>query len=89
MPLNDLTEIFGLHDNAEITSAINNTNAMLSAALALQETSGGGGGEGKSMDDIIRDLANGILDKFPQEYDMEACAKKHPIKYEDSMNTVL
>jgi len=35
MPLNDLTEIFGLHDNAEITSAINNTNAMLSAALAL------------------------------------------------------
>lgn len=26
MPLNDLTEIFGLHDNAEITSAINNTN---------------------------------------------------------------
>ena len=33
MPLNDLTEIFGLHDNAEITSAINNTNAMLSSAF--------------------------------------------------------
>jgi len=23
MPINDLTEIFGMHDNAEITSAIN------------------------------------------------------------------
>ena len=89
MPLNDLTEIFGLHDNAEITSAINNTNSMLATALSLQETSGSGGGDGKSMDDIIRDLANDILNKFPKEYDMEACAKKHPIKYEDSMNTVL
>jgi len=35
MPLNDLTEIFGLHDNAEITSAINTTNRMLGTALSL------------------------------------------------------
>jgi len=41
------------------------------------------------MDDIIRELSTDILNKFPTEYDIEACAKKHPIKYEDSMNTVL
>lgn len=35
MPLNDLTEVFGLHDNAEITSAINITNAMLFVCLGL------------------------------------------------------
>jgi hypothetical protein len=35
MSLNDYTEIFGLHDNAEITSAINNTNAILETALSL------------------------------------------------------
>ena len=35
MPLNDLTEIFGLHDNAEITSAINLTNTMMETALGL------------------------------------------------------
>jgi dynein heavy chain len=35
MPATDLTEIFGLHDNAEITSAINITNEMLKTALSL------------------------------------------------------
>jgi len=35
MPLNDYTEIFGLHDNAEITSAINLTNSMMEVALTL------------------------------------------------------
>lgn len=54
MPLNDLTEVFGLHDNAEITAAINLTNIMMETALSLQgTTSGGGGGSGKSQDEII------------------------------------
>jgi len=91
MPLNDLTEIFGLHDNAEITSAINLTNEMMETALSLQgtESSGGGGEGGLSMDDIIQNSATDILTRMPKAYDMEAAAKKHPIKYEDSMNTVL
>ena len=35
LPMNDLTEVFGMHDNAEITSAINRTNQILSTALIL------------------------------------------------------
>ena len=35
LPINDLTEVFGLHDNAEITSQIGITNAMLSVALSV------------------------------------------------------
>jgi len=89
MPLNDLTEIFGLHDNAEITSAINLTNAIMGTALSLQGASSSNTSGGKSQDDIIQETATDILGKMPQCYDMEACAKKHPIKYEDSMNTVL
>jgi dynein heavy chain len=33
LPFEDKTEIFGMHDNAEITSAINFTNEFLAAAL--------------------------------------------------------
>lgn len=90
MPINDYTEIFGLHDNAEITSAINITNNMMEVALGLQGSSqSGGSGGGKSQDEIIQESADDILSKMPKAYDIEAAAKKHPLKYEDSMNTVL
>lgn len=88
MPLNDFTEIFGLHDNAEITSAINTTNKLLSVALSLQQ-SGSGGAGGKSQDEILKEIAEDILGKIPANFDMEYASKKHPIKFEDSMNTVL
>jgi len=87
-PLNDVTEVFGLHDNAEITSALNITNAMLLVALGLQGAAATGGGA-KSMDEILKEKAEEILQKVPKNYDVEAASKKHPIKYEDSMNTVL
>lgn len=45
MPLNDLTEVFGLHDNADITSAINDTNLLLGTALSLLPRKSGGGGK--------------------------------------------
>lgn len=42
LPITDSTEIFGLHENAEITSNINETNALLSVALSLQPRVSGG-----------------------------------------------
>jgi len=56
VPLNDLTEVFGLHDNAEITAAINHTNDMLGTALSLQGATTSSGG-GKSMDEQLTELA--------------------------------
>jgi dynein heavy chain len=88
LPINDLTEIFGLHENAEITSAIGITNNMLAVALTLQGASTSGG-SGKSQDEIINELATDLLKKVPKNFDIETAAKKHPICYEDSMNTVL
>lgn len=35
LPLNEPAEVFGLHSNAEISSAINETNQLLGTALLL------------------------------------------------------
>lgn len=45
MPLNDLTEVFGLHDNADITSAINDSNQLLGTALSLMPRKAGAAGK--------------------------------------------
>lgn len=80
--------MFGLHDNAEITSAIQITNRMLATALMLQGSSSSAGG-GQSQDDVVREVSTDILSKIPNNFDTEEAAKKHPIKYEESLNTVL
>ena len=87
MPLNDLTEVFGLHDNADITSAINDTTILLGTSLSLMPRKAGGAG--KSQEEMLQESAQNILDKLPLNFDVEEAAKKHPIKYNESMNTVL
>jgi len=63
---------------------------MMEVALTLQgSSSSGDAGGGKSLDDIIQESAMDILTRMPKEFDLEAASKKHPLKYEDSMNTVL
>ena len=87
MPQADVTEVFGLHENADITSAINETNALLGTALSLMPRKAGGAG--KSQEEILQDIANNILQKLPKNFDVDEAAKKHPIMYNESMNTVL
>lgn len=53
LPLNDLTEVFGLHDNAEISSAIIETNFITATILSLLPRSLGGGGI--SAEDLIKE----------------------------------
>ena len=44
LPINDTPEIFGLHDNANITYAQNETFSMMASILLLQPKSSSGGG---------------------------------------------
>jgi dynein heavy chain len=82
-----LTEIFGMHENAEITSAINSTNALLATALGLQPRAAAAAG--KTQEQVLTELAADLFSKMPKLFDSEYAAKRHPICYEDSMNTVL
>ena len=52
LPINDNPEIFGLHNNANITSAQNETIAMFEALLLLQPKTAASGG--KSREEVIK-----------------------------------
>ncbi|CAM39593.2 putative dynein heavy chain [Leishmania braziliensis MHOM/BR/75/M2904] len=87
-PLNPKPEIFGLHENADITCAQNTTHSILSAVLAL-ESRGGAGTAASSRELLLTATATAITAKLPQLFDMAAFTLKYPTKYEESMNTVL
>jgi dynein heavy chain len=85
--MNDSTEVFGLHSNAEISSAIIETNTICENVLMLLPRDIGG--SGVSTESLIKEKIKEILVKLPKPFDTDAAAKKHPVKYEESMNTVL
>ncbi|CAM9175434.1 unnamed protein product [Chrysoparadoxa australica] len=87
LPYSEGPEVFGLHDNANISCALAETNSLLDTALSLQPRSGGGAG--KSWDEILGELASDILSKMPPLFDIERALLDFPVKYEESMNTVL
>jgi dynein heavy chain len=87
-PINDNPEMFGLHDNANITYANNECDALLGAILQAGGTGGGGGGGG-NRDKILADLCDDILSKVAKPFDIRLIMLKYPVKYEESMNTVL
>ena len=87
LPLNPSPEAFGLHDNAEITNAQNASIMLLDTVLNIQPRTGGG--TGKSREDVIEDIATMIEMKIPIQFIDKDVRKKYPVKYEESMNTVL
>ena len=87
LPINDYPEVFGLHSNADITCALNESSTLLSTALSLLPRTTEGGTQ--SQETILEEKSRIIQEKIPEEFNIEECAKSHPINYEESMNTVL
>jgi len=87
LPFTDAPEVFGLHDNANITSAIGETNKLLGTALSLQPKTSGG--EGLSWDETLANLSSDIEARLPALFDTEKAFIEFPVLYEESMNTVL
>ncbi|XP_025927284.1 dynein heavy chain 1, axonemal [Apteryx rowi] len=87
LPLNDIPEIFGLHDNANITFAQNETFALLGAIIQLQPKTSPSGG--RSREELVEETSKDILAKLPPPINLQEVIRKYPVLYEESMNTVL
>lgn len=80
-------EVFGLHENADITKDRKETNLLLDAVLATQARSSAA--VGMSKEETIEEMATDILSKLPGNFDIEDASKRYPVDYNESMNTVL
>lgn len=89
LPINDPPEIFGLHENANITFAQNETFALLSYLLQFQPRSSAASGSGQQREDVVEEIARSLLQSAPQPFDLAGVVQKYPVMYEQSMNTVL
>ncbi|KAF5300254.1 hypothetical protein FQR65_LT09209 [Abscondita terminalis] len=79
-------EIYGLHHNAGITRDLTVSNLLLNNLILVQgEGSVGVGDEEGLLSLIVSD----IFSKLPKGFDLEIAQKKFPVRYEESMNTVL
>uniref|UniRef100_A0A3B4A2Y1 Dynein axonemal heavy chain 12 n=1 Tax=Periophthalmus magnuspinnatus TaxID=409849 RepID=A0A3B4A2Y1_9GOBI len=88
LPFTQHPEIFGMHENVDISKDLQQTK-LLFDSLLLTEGGGGKGGSSSGSDTTLYDIANNILTKLPKNFDIETALLKFPVRYEESMNTVL
>ena len=84
LPINDSPEVFGLHENADMTSAQQETFAMFDTILMLQPKVTKA--KGLNRDVSIGDMANDMLRRIPETIPMPA---SYDTSTADSMTTVL
>eukprot|EP00062_Callorhinchus_milii_P022724 gi/632980863/ref/XP_007907272.1/ PREDICTED: dynein heavy chain 3, axonemal-like [Callorhinchus milii] len=87
LPLNADPEVFGLHENANITKEQKETQKLFDGVLTTlpREVNGGD----LSSSEIVQELATDILSKIPPDFYTEEVMNKYPTNYSESMNTVL
>lgn len=81
-------EAFGLHENADISKDLAQTDAVTSALL-LCGGGGGGGASGGAAEARVAAMVDDITSKLPAPFDIEKAQSKFPVSYEESMNNVL
>ncbi|KAK6963637.1 Dynein heavy chain 7 axonemal [Biomphalaria glabrata] len=86
LPPTQHPEIFGMHENVDISRELQEVRLLFDSVLLTQGGQGGGGG---NTDQALADIATDILSKLPKDYDIELAIKKYPVTYSESMNTVL
>ena len=86
LPSSQHPEVFGMHENVDISKDLQATKLLFdSILLTLGSTKSQSGDTDKKLMDISKD----ILAKLPPNFNLEKVMQKYPTKYEESMNTVL
>lgn len=67
---NDNPECFGLNQDADLAYQLKETSEMLNVLLEIRPKEGGGG-EGKSPDDIVKETVQEFLSKMPPVYNLK------------------
>ncbi|KAM8930418.1 dynein axonemal heavy chain 12 [Pelodytes ibericus] len=88
LPIAQHPEVFGLHENVDISKDLQQTKLIFESLLLTQGGSRAGGSS-EASDHTLYEIAKGILTKLPKDFDIEAALQKYPVRYEESMNTVL
>uniref|UniRef100_A0A6I8P810 Dynein axonemal heavy chain 3 n=1 Tax=Ornithorhynchus anatinus TaxID=9258 RepID=A0A6I8P810_ORNAN len=83
LPITTHPEVFGLHENADITKDNQETNQLFNGVLSTLPRQAGGGGRSPQV------TSGDILSKLPKDFDLELIMKVYPVLYKESMNTVL
>jgi len=89
LPLSPSPEVFGLHENCNISCAQAETSQLLEGILNMAPKEGSSGGGGVSAEDVMEEMAATIEDQTPALFDMEIIENKYPTDYHESSNTVL
>ncbi|XP_054991966.1 LOW QUALITY PROTEIN: dynein axonemal heavy chain 12 [Sorex araneus] len=88
LPITQEPEIFGLHENVDISKDLQQTKILFESLLLTQGGSKQTGASG-STDQILFEFSQNILLKLPNNFDIEQALVKYPVRYDESMNTVL
>ncbi|CAK9833026.1 Dynein axonemal heavy chain 3 [Anthophora retusa] len=88
LPMSQHPEVYGLHENANITKDNQESSQLLKGTLLTQVQMTGAGAEGDT-NEMVFNLCVDILSKVPAPFDTLEVAKKYPVLYMNSMNTVL
>jgi dynein heavy chain len=87
LPQRESPEVFGIHENGDISRQIEETKQLFESILKTQEGSDSSGQ--KSSEETLQEVAEEILNSLPEPFNVEQAIEKYPISYNESMNTVL
>ncbi|XP_021037000.1 dynein heavy chain 12, axonemal [Mus caroli] len=88
LPFTQEPEIFGLHENVDISKDLQQTKVLFESLLLTQGGAKQTGSSG-STDQVLLEITEDILTQLPNDFDIEAALRSYPVRYEESMNTVL